>query len=663
MAAATLLAAALMATSAAADPVITEYRCDCEAVNDLASGVGGNLWFTTDHPSGVGNLTPAGAVTVFDTPDLGAAIQNITQGADGNMWFTDQGRPTAAGTELPAIGRVTASGTITEYPIPGASCSASSCNSTPGTIVAGPQNNVWFTDTSGAGTIGRATPAGVVTEYGKLGGAFVGVPSGLTQGPGGFLYFSACSPAIVDVAPDGTVASGGTTCSGAKETHIVVPSSGHVWWIYRSIADAHVYEEDVNPLPGSQIHAFALPHMPTALIEGPDGNLWYAFVYGSSAPVFGIGRITLPPPGAPSSTAPTVNEFTAGLHVGSNPVSDPSSLITSLAAGPDGNVWFTDGTCQGGNDPRLGWCAIGRITPAGQITEYPIPAAASLAHGAVCGSFGCSTAPAQLVLGADGNLYYVEAGAPAGIGRVQLGQAPAVTTGPASGVTSTRATVAGTVNPLGSAVTSITVDYGTTAAYGHSAAATPATLPAGNTASPVSAMLAGLPPGTVIHYRVVATNGRGTTNGPDATFTTSGGAGPGVPTLASVKQSHSIWKLGNQLAHLARASAPVGTTFSFSLGEAAIVSFTFNRYVGSGRRVGKRCVPTSARNRHKPRCARLVAAGLLRLNGHPGLNRVTFQGPLSHTKRLRPGRYTVVIAATAAGRTSKAAALSFTIVR
>jgi hypothetical protein len=42
----------------------------------------------------------------------------------------------------------------------------------------------------------------------------------------------------------------------------------------------------------------------------------------------------------------------------------------------------------------------------------------------------------------------------------------------------------------------------------------------GSTATAVSAALSGLTAGTTYHYRVVGTNGGGTTNGADASFTT-----------------------------------------------------------------------------------------------------------------------------------------------
>jgi hypothetical protein len=65
---------------------------------------------------------------------------------------------------------------------------------------------------------------------------------------------------------------------------------------------------------------------------------------------------------------------------------------------------------------------------------------------------------------------------------------------------------------------SVMFQYGTTPAYGSSTA--PAALPAMSLPFTDSAPLSGLAPGTVYHYRVVATNPDGTVYGPDQQFTT-----------------------------------------------------------------------------------------------------------------------------------------------
>ena len=63
----------------------------------------------------------------------------ITTGSDGDPWFTEFVNN--------QIGRITPSGTITEFPVPTPS-------SNPSGIAAGPDGNVWFTE-QGADNIDR----------------------------------------------------------------------------------------------------------------------------------------------------------------------------------------------------------------------------------------------------------------------------------------------------------------------------------------------------------------------------------------------------------------------------------------------------------------------------------------------------------------------------
>jgi streptogramin lyase len=89
--------------------------------------------------------------------------------------------------------------------------------------------------------------------------------------------------------------------------------------------------------------------------------------------------------GSAAASAAPITEFSTGLPPGSNP--------SSLAAGPDGNVWFVDTG------------AIGRITPTGQITEF----SAGLNPGSM---------PHAIVPGDDGNLWFTDLGTTKAIGRI-----------------------------------------------------------------------------------------------------------------------------------------------------------------------------------------------------------------------------------------------------
>jgi streptogramin lyase len=115
----------------------------------------------------------------------------------------------------------------------------------------------------------------------------------------------------------------------------------------------------------------------SGVATGPDGNVWFT-VFGSAA----IAEIS---PAASS----------AGAHLASN--LGFTSFPNGITAGPDGNLWFTD---KGGPE------AIGRITPAGAVTEF--------SQG--LGMTGMSGPLGGIVAGPDGNLWFADGGG--AIGRI-----------------------------------------------------------------------------------------------------------------------------------------------------------------------------------------------------------------------------------------------------
>lgn len=94
---------------------------------------------------------------------------------------------------------------------------------------------------------------------------------------------------------------------------------------------------------------------------------------------------------------------------------------------------------------------------------------------------------------------------------------PTVSTGGASRITQTSATLTGRVNPNG-ARTTYFFQYGTSNLYG--ATTGPTDAGSGTNAKTATADLTGLAPFTKYHYRLVAQNEKGTTVGGDRTFTT-----------------------------------------------------------------------------------------------------------------------------------------------
>lgn len=129
--------------------------------------------------------------------------------------------------------------------------------------------------------------------------------------------------------------------------------------------------------------------------------------------------------------------------------------------------------------------------------------------GAACQG-GAAGSPAYLFLEASPN-----AGIPDRLFADGFGPS-AVTTGPAANVQQTAAEVKATVDG-GGAPTLVAVEFGTTTAYGSRTA--PVRVQPGQP-STVTLSLTGLPAGTTIHYRAVASGDFAGVSGTDATFTT-----------------------------------------------------------------------------------------------------------------------------------------------
>ena len=109
---------------------------------------------------------------------------------------------------------------------------------------------------------------------------------------------------------------------------------------------------------------------------------------------------------------------------------------------------------------------------------------------------------------------------------------PNVETTDASSVGKTGATLNATVDPNGEAVSNCHFDYGTTLSYGSSVPCEKIPAP-GDAAVPVSSAIGALSPGTTYYFRIVATNGTGTSYGAAESLTTE----PAAPTVETVAPS------------------------------------------------------------------------------------------------------------------------------
>jgi len=512
---------------------------------------------------------------------------------------------TDGNTGNPAIGRINpATGGIDEFTI--------GVSGQPAFIGAGPDGNLWFMDFSSA--LWRINPANQHVDSFSTGLNTGSEPWWITAGPDVNVWFAdrGTTRAVgrIDPATGHIDEFSAGLPADSTPTGIVAGPDGNLWLADRGTTKAIAR---INPATG-HIDEFtdglSTANNPQGITAGSDGNLWFTDFSGPS-----IGRTT---------TTGQTTVFSAGLNAGSEP--------TWIATGSDGAVWFTDeGTTS----------AIGRITPAGQITEFST-------------GLNLGASPDGIALGADGNLWFTDGGTTAAIGRITT--PPAAVTGAAQVLGSGAATVSGTVNPHAQLTTS-QFQFGPTPGYGSATAQVGAG--AGFSDAAASQTLGGLSPNTTYHYRLSATNPTDTAGGVDATFTTLP-----LPAVGPVRVAPKVWRRGSKPALITTRRPPVGTKVSFSLTRAAPVQLAFFSS-RPGRRVKKKCVAPTRRNRKAKKCTRLVGVGTLPLAGHAGRNTVRFQGRISSTKRLRPGRYVVKVTASDPTTPAKAPArsASFTIAK
>jgi hypothetical protein len=208
-------------------------------------------------------------------------------------------------------------------------------------------------------------------------------------------------------------------------------------------------------------------------------------------------------------------------------------------------------------------------------------------------------------------------GAHTDIGADEFPARPLATTLAATGITTSKATLHGTVNP-NRLPTTYRFQYGRTASYGSSTPVVNAGAGGANVAA--ASIIKGLRPNTTFHFRIVAFNRGGIAQGLDRTFKTRAP----LARLLSLKLKPRAFR--------------ARTKVTFRLTRAATVRFTVHR-VRAGRRAGGRCVKPRKSNRHAKRCTRYVRVkGSFSRRGRAGKNSFRFKGRVKGRK-LRRGRY------------------------
>ncbi|HEX3467951.1 MAG TPA: hypothetical protein VHT05_07745 [Candidatus Elarobacter sp.] len=270
--------------------------------------------------SKIGRISTSGTVTEYATPTANSGPMSVALGSDNNIWFTEN----TAGK----IGKITPAGVITEYTSPNFF--------RPWLITAGPDGALWFTDQS-SGDVGRITTAGVASTEITLPGQGISQtrePYGITTGPDGNLWVADFLGAIDKVTTGGTVTQ---YLVGSREASDITTGPDGALWFSLSfnysighITTAGVATYFPTPQVGSRSYS-------QGIATGGDGAVWFAL--RASA----VGRIT---------TAGTVTECPTPTQIVGG-----TSLPFGITAGPDAAMWFTENSAG-----KIGRIALSSVT-------------------------------------------------------------------------------------------------------------------------------------------------------------------------------------------------------------------------------------------------------------------------------------------------------------
>jgi streptogramin lyase len=178
-----------------------------------------------------------------------------------------------------------------------------------------------------------------------------GLPWDITTGPDGNLWFTEqLGDKVGRITPSGVVTEFPVPTAGASPWQIVTGPDGNLWFTERS------GNKIGRITPAGAVTEFTIPDdntLPEGIAAGADGRLWFTET-GSGF----VGAVT---------TAGVFSKYPFPSY----PIT--SVNVSGITAGPDGALWFTYSvTAPTATGPR-----VGRMTTAGQATEFPLPSAQS----------------------------------------------------------------------------------------------------------------------------------------------------------------------------------------------------------------------------------------------------------------------------------------------
>lgn len=325
----------------------------------LILGSDGNLWLTENNQ--IERLDPAtGSVTQVIVPFTNAVIPSITAGPDNGLWFTDSSNN--------KVGKLDPkTGAITGYAVPKA-------DGAPDQIVADPNGHLYFTLPT-LGAFGELDPRTGKVIVHRVGWSSIGTVR-LTVAPNGTIWRSSNgNSALTRFNVDNSDVDFPVPDNVAGVYDVAAGLDGRIWFTSTSnqigvltpkTRAVTVYS--VPPLSADQ----DLPRV-RAIVTAPDGNLWFTEASGA------IGEINAATGSIRLFAVPSYAGFSSRIAIGPDAkiwfIGDPANEVwkfdpetsqatvypvttmtgnASIATAPDGNVWFVSAGLVGKYNPSLG---------------------------------------------------------------------------------------------------------------------------------------------------------------------------------------------------------------------------------------------------------------------------------------------------------------------
>jgi virginiamycin B lyase len=164
------------------------------------------------------------------------------------------------------------------------------------------------------------------------------MPTGIYWGPDNNLWFAMFSGVIGKLNPATGSITRYTNISNTDVFDLTIGPDGHMW----ASSGLFIYRISTT----GSFTRFPISFTVSMLRKGPDGAMWMMETFGRK-----VARMT------------TSGAITNVWPLSGNPGPACGPTCAAITAGPDGNMWFTQGTQL----PQ-----IGRITMSGQITYFPL---------------------------------------------------------------------------------------------------------------------------------------------------------------------------------------------------------------------------------------------------------------------------------------------------